>query len=193
MEANLIQKRDNVFAVTEEYEIESRLLEDMRRRVPATQLKWNQKAKELSELGEVFTATLKQVARGEKEEVELTAIRVKMDALKMEIQNLQDLSDILKRTEIESVVKVAKLGEKVRGASHSLWFSVSEYEAGKIKEIDASPIIKAWGAYLLSGAPGNFGFFLESRFNGFQIDLTKITTNLQKEYLFITTQKEGGK
>jgi len=192
MEANLAERKVNLFTVTKEMKVESDLLEDIRKRGPSTQLKWNQKAKELSEFGEVFAVTLKQIARGEREEAELTTIRVKMDALKMEIQNLQDLIDILKKTEIESGVKVAKLGEKVRGASHALWFEISRLESEKIKESDAAatPILRSYAAYVLSGLGENFGYFLESRFNGFKIDLVKIMDDLKSEYL--PPSKKGG-
>jgi len=186
---NLVELKDRYFEAQAAHASENSLLENIRKRGPATQLKFNQKNKDLSELDEIFKVTLKQIARGEKEEADLTSIRVEMDSLKLEIQNLQDLLDILKRTEIESSSKVTKLAEKVRGANHSFWFEVSKQESEKIRVDNSNPILRAYGAYVLSGLGENFGYFLESRFNAFRIDLENIMNGLKSEYL----STKGGK
>jgi hypothetical protein len=192
MDANLLQEKENLFAVSAELEAESLILDATKKRGPSTQLRMNQKTKELSELDQVFAVTLRQIGRGEKEESELTSIRGQMDVLKVEIQNLQDLLDTLKRTEADSVAKVGKLADKVRGATHSFWFAISKHESEKINEPDAGPILRAYAAWTLSGLPENFGQFLLERFNNMELsDLRKIQDSLKKEYLE-TKPKKGG-
>jgi hypothetical protein len=116
-----------------------------------------------------------------------------MDSLKVEIQNLQDLIDILKKVEIESGVRVTKLGEKVRGATHSLWYAVSEHEAAKIREANFLPVLRSWAAFVQSGAPVNLGHWLAGHFNNFSLDLTQVTRDLQDEYLSSPSKKKGEK
>lgn len=184
MDANLLQERENLFAVEAEFKTESHLLADIRRRAPETQLKLNQKNKELLELGEVFAVTLKQIARGDREETALTSIRVKMDGLKVEILNLEDLLDILKKTEVESTVKVGKLGQKVQGATHSFWFQIFEIEKVKIKIERENSLGRAYAALTLSGVQVNFDAFAKQHFGDkFNLDISAITQRLQQDYL----------
>jgi hypothetical protein len=126
---------------------------------------------------------LRQIALGEKTDKDVQVQSAKILNLKAALVDVTDLYDSVQKAIPDQSRKVQKMAEKVQGKKHEFWFLISTREAVKITEIEAGPLLRCWGAYLLSGGPPNIGPWLLERFKGFTFQSEQICRSLEKEYL----------
>ncbi len=191
MEAHLVELRDKYFESERQFKEQSSHPDNQRKRISSTQIKLNSKDEAIEEVRKAYAITLNQDGGSEENREEASVAFIeKIKRLENERKYLEDLLDNLKKMLPESEAKVLKLGEAFMGQSHALWFAVSEYEASKLKEVEG-PLIRSWSAFLLAGCAPNLGPFLQSRFNNFKWDISRVEAELKKEYLSTPPQKGG--